>query len=513
MKKRTSKILQRCRMIVQIIFVLLFFYLFFYSGSSTVAFFYFDPLLTILNFIATGTIITIFLLSLVTLFLTIISGRSFCGWICPFGSINHFFSWLFNKFNKRNEVLNRKYLKVKYIILIAVIVSAIMGTHLGGWLDPFSLLTRSTAALSSPANYLLNQSVKAGAEEDGIISKALKPVYEYSKKNIMPANPRVSSQSIIIPGIFIFLIVMNYYKKRFFCNTLCPLGALLGLTARIGFFRIKPTDNCSSCAACSTSCTYNGNPDSDYMKSECLVCFNCTGDCPSEAIKVSLELPKKENRTKIDLGKRKLIGAAVSGLILASLPKTSIEAKSKARHPFTRPPGSVGENDFLDKCARCGNCAQACPTSFIQPAFLEAGIEGLWTPVLNAQAGSCDFNCVKCTQVCSTKAIKELTLKQKQIFKIGTAVVDKNRCYTYADGFNCSVCYDHCPTPEKAIRFHETEAWSFQGRTTVVKQIYVVSDLCIGCGICENVCPRKDAPGIINTSEDEIREAVTGDVF
>ena len=513
MKNSTGKIFHRSRIAVQIFFVLLFFFLFFYTDSSATAFFYFDPLLTILNIIATGTIITIFLLSLATLFLTIIFGRSFCGWICPLGSINHFFSWMFSKLKKKSEPLDKRYLKVKYLILTGIIVSAIWGTHLGGWLDPFSLLTRSTAALSSPANYLLNQSVKAGAEGEGVISKGLKPVYDFTKKNILLDNPHASSQSIIIPGLFILLIVMNYFRRRFFCNTLCPLGALLGLFSRIGFFRIQATENCSSCAACSGNCTYNGNPDGGYMKSECLVCFNCTGDCPSEAIKLKLELPVKENRIKIDLGKRKLIGATVTGLIIAALPKTSIEAKSKAKHPFTRPPGSVGEKEFLEKCARCGNCVQSCPTGFIQPAFNETGIEGLWTPVLNAQAGSCTFNCNKCTLVCSTKAIRELTLKQKQIFKVGTAVVDKNRCYTYASGFNCSVCFDKCPTPEKAIRFHETEVWGFQGRNSVVKQIYVVPDLCIGCGICENVCPRKDAPGIINTSEDEVRESVTGDVY
>lgn len=512
MKNKTSKIFQRCRIAMQIFFVLLFLYLFFYSKSSAVAFFYFDPLIAILNFAAAGAVIAIFLLSLVTLFLTIIFGRSFCGWVCPFGSINHLFSWLFNKFNGKNAIIDRRLLRIKYLVLIAVIIAAFFGTNFGGWLDPFSLLTRSSAALSSPANYLLNQSVKAGDENSGIISKVLKPAYDFSKTNILVGNPRVSSQSVIIPGIFILLIVMNYYKRRFFCNILCPLGALLGLTARIGIFRIKAAENCNSCSACSGGCTYNGNPESDYMKSECLVCFNCTSDCPNEAVSIKYELPKKENRTKIDLGKRKLIGATIAGLVVAALPKTSIEAKTKAKHPFMRPPGAIGEKEFLEKCARCGNCVQSCPTSFIQPAFMETGIEGIWTPVLNAQAGSCTFNCIKCTQVCSTQAIKKLTLKQKQIFKIGTAVVDKNRCYTYANGFNCSVCYDHCPTPEKAIRFHDAEAWSFMGKTTTVKQIYVDPDLCIGCGICENVCPRKDAPGIINTSEDEIRESVTGDV-
>ncbi|MEI6051016.1 MAG: 4Fe-4S dicluster domain-containing protein, partial [Bacteroidota bacterium] len=161
------------------------------------------------------------------------------------------------------------------------------------------------------------------------------------------------------------------------------------------------------------------------------------------------------------------------------------------------------EHTFLDYCQRCSQCVQACPTGFIQPAISQAGIAGVWTPVVNAQSGYCEWSCNKCTQVCPSGAIEKLTLKRKQEFKIGIAVIDKDRCYTYADGYNCSVCHDGCPIPQKAIRYRETETWNYQGRKVNVKQIYVDPDRCTGCGICENVCPRTDAPGIFITAQDE----------
>ena len=241
------------------------------------------------------------------------------------------------------------------------------------------------------------------------------------------------------------------------------------------------------------------------MKSECMVCYNCEDSCPPKSISTKFQLPRKGNRNKIDLGRRRVTGSIVSGIFAASLPRFSGTSKSRT-HKFERPPGSVTEADFLDKCIRCGECMQACPTNFIQPAFFETGVDGLWTPILEPAIGYCEYECNRCTQVCPTKAIEALSLNDKKAFKIGTAVIVKDKCYTYADGYNCAVCEEHCPVPDKAIRFREVDVWNFEGKLVKVKQIYVVPDLCIGCGICENVCPRSDAPGIVNSAEEEQRE-------
>jgi len=514
MTGKSGKNIQRARILFQVIFVFLFFFLLLSAGKSsaesftyTDTFFYLDPLLFLINLIATQKIITVFLLSLIPLALTLVFGRFFCGWVCPFGAIHQFFSWLFKKGKKKKETVDKRWLKAKYVVLILVITLAVMGVQVGGWLDPFSLLTRSASLVINPAvNYSLDQALKSGANDTGIISKGIKPVYNLSRKHILTHKQRGYAQSVFVGLIFFFLLFLNLYKRRFFCNYLCPLGALYGLVSKFGLLNLKTNSNCTSCRACAKNCTYNGSPFEDYLKSECLVCFNCVTDCSFAAIDVRLALPVKENRTAIDLGRRRIIGSVASGVFLAALPRISVNVRSKV-HPFVRPPGSVAEKDFLEKCVRCGQCMQVCPTNFIQPALFEAGVDGLWTPVVNARAGYCEYECRKCTQVCPTKAIERLTLEQKQAFKMGTAVVDKNRCYTYADGYDCAVCEEHCPVPDKAIRFRDVQTWNLEGKQVMVKQIYVVPELCIGCGICENVCPRLDAPGIVNTAEEEQRQS------
>jgi MauM/NapG family ferredoxin protein len=517
MKAKTGKTVQRIRILVQVLFAVLFFYLLLQSGYAhatsftfTDYFFYIDPLLLLMNFLATGTIVKIFLLSLIPFFLTFVLGRFFCGWVCPMGTIHQFFSWLFaraNKKKKKKEEIDKRLLKLKYVILLILVVSALMGTHLVGWLDPFSVLTRSTALVVNPSiNYTVHQGLKQGAQDEGIVAKGLKPLYKFARKNILTIKQRYYTQSVFVGLIFFGLIMLNMYKRRFFCNYLCPLGALYGLVSKFSLFNLKTNKECISCKACANNCTYNGSPFENYMKTECMTCFNCVDDCPTDAVDVSFAPPKKENRTTIDIGRRTMMGSAVSALFAATLPRFFVHAKPKMIHRFLRPPGSVKETEFLEKCVRCGQCMHVCPTNFIQPAFLEAGLEGLWTPILNAQTGYCEFECDKCLQVCPTNAIETLDLDKKKKFKMGIAVVDKDRCYTYADGYNCAVCEEHCPIPEKAIRFREVDTWNFKGKLVKVKQIYIVPDLCTGCGICENKCPRSDAPGIIMTSEEEDRE-------
>jgi ferredoxin len=209
---------------------------------------------------------------------------------------------------------------------------------------------------------------------------------------------------------------------------------------------------------------------------------------------------------QLGLSRRSILAAGLAGAGGALLFKIEPLGGRRSYNPWLiRPPGSVPEPEFLEKCVRCGECMKACPTNAIHPTTLHAGLEGTWTPVLNMDVGYCEYECTLCGQVCPTHAIRELSVEEKQKVRIGLAYFDKNRCLPYAYARSCIVCEEHCPTPKKAIWFEEVEVRDARGGKLVVKQPRVNAELCIGCGICQNKCPMSDQAAVLVTSVGETR--------
>jgi ferredoxin len=157
-------------------------------------------------------------------------------------------------------------------------------------------------------------------------------------------------------------------------------------------------------------------------------------------------------------------------------------------------------------------CMKICPTGCLQPAWGEAGLEGLWTPIANPRIGRCEYDCTLCGHVCPTGAIARLTLEEKHATKIGIAVLDHSRCIPYAYGRDCGTCVEACPFPEKAIRLVDVEVQVHDGKTQisrVVSQPMVDPDRCTGCGACVKECTFKDEPAIHVVSANETRNPAT----
>lgn len=444
-------------------------------------FFAIDPLILLQHLAATHTVLFYALFALIPLAMTLVLGRFFCGWVCPFGAIHEFITWIGGKHQKASSRPNRNLLRIKYLILVAVILAALAGIPMAGWLDPFALLTRSTTTAIEPA----------------------------ASNTLWGASSRVSAQPVLIGTIFLLVIFLNVLRRRFFCTTLCPLGALYGLIGRFSLLRFEATDECTECRGCTSRCTYNGGPSSENLKSECDLCFACVADCPEGCVNVNLGAPSKP-AARLDLGRRRLLGAAVVGLGIAAFSRASAEVRPQQSvgHGFLRPPGAVGEKLFLSRCMRCGQCVEACPTNFIQPSLLDGGFAGMWAPVLNARTGYCLYECNRCTRTCPSGAIEPLTLVRKKSFKVGTATINRNRCLRFVEGSNCNVCIEKCPIPGKPLR-EDVPGVAIQGLKGAIRPFHVVADLCTGCGICEHFCPVVITPGITVQGENEDREAVT----
>jgi ferredoxin len=175
-------------------------------------------------------------------------------------------------------------------------------------------------------------------------------------------------------------------------------------------------------------------------------------------------------------------GGAVAAIY--TLGRKAYAVTHGSKNPVIRPPGAMKEKEFKAACARCGNCMKVCITNGLQPVMLESGFDGIWTPKIDKIAGYCEYNCNACGQVCPTQAIKALPLEEKMQQKIGVAEIVKDVCVPWKDGIECLVCEEHCPIPEKAIKFVKEIINGKEIDVPVINQ-----DLCIGCAVCENKCP------------------------
>jgi MauM/NapG family ferredoxin protein len=242
----------------------------------------------------------------------------------------------------------------------------------------------------------------------------------------------------------------------------------------------------------------------EWKGAECLMCLNCDDPCPKNA--VSFGFFRKPTSATLDLGKRRVLGSVLAGMAAAPLLRITPLAKTGVAEPtLIRPPGALAEEMFIKRCVKCGECMKVCITGGLQPAFLEAGLEGIWSPVLVPRIGYCEFRCTLCGQVCPTGAIRKLNLEEKATTKIGLAMIDKGRCLPFAHNMSCIVCEEVCPTSPKAIWFEEIRLRDRQGREVLLKQPHVDLSLCVGCGICETKCPVLGRPAITVTNLGESR--------
>lgn len=490
-----------------------------------------DPLVGFATALSTHTVYRWLYRGLFILIPTLILGRFFCNWICPYGTLHQFVGWLFRIRKNQDSIQKNRYrrlFEVKYLILTVFLVMAAFGSLQIGLLDPICLLVRSFTVAIMPASDLATINLAAalreslGMDPEPLLLLAAKPGATHA---------RVFAGSWLVGFMLAGLVAANWVIPRFFCRVLCPLGAFLGVLSRFALWRIdRDVNKCTDCNACMTSCEGASDPQAALRKSECFVCFNCIDDCPEDALAFRFVPPQNAfDKAKTAISKilhlekpapavprRRWLFAAIGGLLAYPFVRFSGAASGKSASPMAiRPPGSVAEKEFLERCIKCDQCINVCPTNVLQPASLaQSGIEGFWTPVMDFGTGFCQLNCTLCSEVCPTGAIQKTTLAQKLGLQehqeagpisLGTAFFDRGRCLPWAMETPCVVCEEVCPVSPKAIGTYNEEITRWDGKKVMLNKPYMRPELCIGCGICEHECPVSDQRAVYVTAIGETR--------
>jgi polyferredoxin len=464
-------------------------------------FFEWDPLVAVANAFATRALYRGLLWSLIILLPTLLLGRFFCGWICPMGTLQHFVGNMPSEAKRgRQRIESNRYKRwqtLKYVVLIAGLVAAFFGSMALGWLDPFSLLVRSVGLAILPAFNFAVRAVLTPLEHSHVaaIKATGETLHSILQATVLAASLRVT---------------------RLWCRSICPLGALLGAVSRWSVLGLhKDMAKCNNCNRCLLNCQGGDDPigTAPWHKAECLMCMNCVGACPEHSLTFRFFRNEKEVASP-NIGRRKALTGLAAGAALVPLMRANT-GLGKGRHDkLLRPPGSLDESEFLSRCIRCGECMKVCPNNSLHPTLEEAGLQGLWTPVLVPRIGYCEPSCVLCSEVCPTGAIWQITPKEKgwvvgtaqsQPVRLGTAFYDRGRCLPWAEATECIVCEEWCPVSPKAIYVEEAQVIDSAGNTKTLKQPRIDPSRCVGCGACEYACPLQERPAVYVTSIGESR--------
>lgn len=409
-------------------------------------------------------------------------GRVYCSSICPLGTIQDISSYLSKRFNK-----NKKYGYIKeipwlrYSILIITSVLILFGNlFLLNLLDPYSNTGRIFTQIFNPLLTLINNFAAFTLEK-------------FNLYILYPVEIKTFYLGLaLFPFLFLmFVLYLSFKRGRLYCNTICPVGTLLGLFSKVSLFKLKIDEqSCEGCGICVRVCKAECiNKENKFIDlSRCVSCYNCLDVCPSDSISYILTSPFHKVRNKnindsrrVFLSRMFLTAATLSS---AALAQVKIIPKKESKIPINKkitvtPPGSVGVDYFTSACTACHLCISACPTKVLQPSLLEYGIFGILQPFMDYKTSFCNYECTICGEVCPTGAILPLMVDKKKIVQSGKAIFIKDNCIVKTERTACGACSEHCPT--KAVNMVKYKDG--------LKIPEVTDKYCVGCGACEFACP------------------------
>lgn len=444
-----------------------------------------DPLIA-LNSALNGVVVGPLVIGAVLMLLVpLIAGRAFCGYLCPTGALIEWL-WPSRGLGRLSPRARGALRKAPAFVLLGCAGLALFSSGAYLLFDPLAILTRTATVLLYP----MADRVFRLAGDVLYLAPPLRIPVDFltnaAAGRLVFQRPLAFDLPLFVLGMATAIVGASWLEPRLWCRHLCPLGALLGLSGRFAVFgRSVDAEKCISCGRCEATCPLDAIRE-NYRGTDtnrCQLCLECEDVCPVDAI--ALGPPRKVN---YEPTRRSALGAGALALAAGFFAFTGLR-RAERDVRLIRPPGGAAEDDLMALCSRCGQCLKVCPTNVLQPSVFQAGAEGLFTPRMDYQSGQCEWSCNECGKVCPTGAIRPLTLAAKRKTVIGRAYIDENRCIPWADGLTCLVCQELCPVAPKAIEIDEAEITTPQGEKATLGRPRVVAERCIGCGVCEHVCP------------------------
>jgi ferredoxin len=434
--------------------------------------------------------------------LTILFGRVYCSVICPLGITQDCVSNISGR-HRRN--LNRFCYKAPKTWLrcgmLALFVAALVGgiSVIVSLLDPYAGFGRIASNLFAPLYRLGNNFLAWFAEAVGS--------YAFYSTDVWLKGWTAFSVAVLTLAL---VGILAWRNGRAWCNTICPVGALLGIVSRLSVFRTTfDADKCTNCGlcekGCKASCIDSKNMTVDH--SRCVTCFNCLENCKFGAMgyfavfgKKKEEVPEAEPAEGQGGISRRSVITMLWSLAVANVLKAQQQPQPQKFQPLLAegglaklkdkkvpsrktpivPPGAHDLSHMENNCSACQLCVSSCPNGVLRPSNRPAM---LMQPEMSFERGYCRPECVECSQLCPTNAIGKITKAEKTAISIGYVVWDKSRCLVNTDNVPCVSCERRCPT--EAITLVDRDP----GVANSLKVPVINNELCTGCGACEYYCP------------------------
>lgn len=412
--------------------------------------------------------------------LTLVFGRVYCSTLCPLGVLQDGLSRLGKK-NRFRFSPARTWLRLA--VLAVFVVAFVVGAPLVfGFLEPYSAFGRIAADLMAPLWVLGSNTLASVSERMGNFAVGPTPLWQKGLSALVAA-----ALTLGVIG------TLAWKSGRTWCNTLCPVGTILGFFSRFSFFKPRiDTTKCTHCGLCSRACkascidAVNGTLDS----SRCVACFNCMSTCRHKAIAYAPARKRRDSagqeKELPNPARRALFAAALGTAVVpviaqakggnGTIPALTRKERQARNTPVT-PPGSSGLEAFKARCTGCQLCVSACPHQVLRS--FDNGM-GMLQPSLSFERGYCRVNCVACSTLCPAGAIRPVSPAEKTAIQIGRAVIQPEVCIVNANTISCTACARSCPAG----------AINMVG-TGLLKQPAVDAERCTGCGACEYVCPAR----------------------